>query len=157
MIDQHHAEEFLALPTIAVLGASDDARNFGRTVYVELRDHGRHVVAVHPTADTVAGDPCYPTLAAVPGTIDGVVVMVGADQATQVVRDAAALGIHHLWLFRGIGGHGAVSEEALEACRAAGIEVVAGACPLMFLTPVGWFHRAHRGVRRLRGAVGTAA
>jgi len=153
MIDQHRAEEFLALPTIAVLGASDDPKNFGRTIYVELRDKGRHAVAVHPSAGTVAGDPCYPTLAAVPVPIDGVVVMVGADQAAAAVREAAALGIRHVWLFRGIGGRGAVSDEALGACRAAGIDVVAGACPLMFLAPVGWAHRVHRGVRHLRHAV----
>lgn len=37
--------------------------------------------------------------------------------------------------------------------RSHGYDVVAGACPLMFLEPVGWFHRVHRAVRRANGAL----
>jgi hypothetical protein len=37
------------------------------------------------------------------------------------------------------------------------VAVVEGACPLMFLEPVGWFHRAHRGIRRIKGDFRTAA
>ena len=35
----------------------------------------------------------------------------------------------------------------------AGVDVVPGACPLMFLEPVGWFHRVHRAARRGRHAL----
>src|SRR3954471_9698322 len=75
MIEVQHAEAFLRLPRLAVVGASDDPPNFGRTIYRELRGAGRDVVAVHPTATTVDGDPCHPDLASVPGELDGVIVM----------------------------------------------------------------------------------
>jgi predicted CoA-binding protein len=147
------AEEFLSQHRIAVVGASDDPKNFGRTVLRELRQRGYDAVAVHPSATTVDGQPCFASLSDVPGVVDGVIVMVPADRAVTVIRDCAGLGIRHVWLFRGVGGSGADSEEARALCAAFGITVVAGACPLMFLQPVGWVHRLHRGAKRLRGSL----
>jgi predicted CoA-binding protein len=149
MITAEAVEEFLACGRIAVVGASDEKSNFGNTVYRALRDHGYEVVAVNPHAEQVAGDPCYADLGRVPGTPDGVVVMVGQASAAEVVRACAEHSIRRVWLFKGLGGPGAVSDDALRLCRDHGIDVVAGACPLMFLEPVGWFHRLHRGARRL--------
>jgi uncharacterized protein len=153
MIDPTVAQEFLAQRRLAVVGASDDPKSFGRTVYCALRDHDHDVVAVNPNCETVAGDPCYADLASVPGDIDGVVVMVHRDRAADVVRAAADRGIARVWLFKGLGGPGAVSDDALETCAVHGMEVVAGACPLMFLEPVGWFHRVHRAARRMNGSL----
>jgi uncharacterized protein len=149
VIDTAAVNEFLSGRRLAVIGASDDERNFGKTVYRSLRDHGYEVVAVNPTADAVAGERCYPDLGSVPGPLDGAIVMVNRALATEVVRACAEKGVRRVWLFKGLGGPGAVSQEAVQLCLDNGIDVVAGACPLMFLEPVGWFHRAHRGMRRL--------
>jgi len=155
MLDVRAIESFLASGRIAVVGASPDPKQFGNVVYRELRDHGHDVVAVHPRATEVAGDPCYAELVDVPGELDGVLVMVRGG-AADVVRAAVARGVPRVWLFRGL-GPGAVTAEALAACDEAGVELVAGACPLMFLEPVGGVHRLHRGVRRLRGALPRSA
>lgn len=152
-VDLGAVQRFLAQHRIAVVGASADRRNFGNTVYRAFRDHGYEVVAVNPAGVAVEGDVCHPDLDSVPGELDGAVVMVNRSVAAEVVRACARRGVTRVWLFKGVGGPGAVSEEALEACRAAGMDVVAGACPLMFLEPVGWFHRVHRTVRRSRGAL----
>lgn len=154
-VDTRAAEAFLGVGRLAVVGASDEKDSFGRTVYAALRDAGVPVVAVHATAETVAGDPCHPSLADVPGTVEGVVVMVAAPASVAVVREVAARGIPRIWLFRGV-GTGAASEEAVRVARELGLDVVPGACPLMFLAPVGGVHRFHRGIRRLRHQV-TAA
>ena len=61
---------FLSGRRIAVVGASDDPKNFGRTIYHELREHGYEPVAVHPSAVSVDGDACYPDIAAVPGVLE---------------------------------------------------------------------------------------
>jgi predicted CoA-binding protein len=153
VIDARAAEAFLELQYLAVVGASDDPHNFGRTICHELCERGHDVVAVHPDLHQVDGVPCYPTLADVPDPLDGVIVMVGPDRAADVVHEVAARGVSHVWLFRGIGAPGAVSDAALAACREHGFDVVPGACPLMFLQPPGWFHRTHRAIRRLRHAV----
>ncbi|WCO66553.1 CoA-binding protein [Iamia majanohamensis] len=144
---------FLAGHRLAVVGASDESSSFGRTIVEALADHGYDVVAVHPTSGPVAGQPCHRTLADVPGDLDGVVVMTSAEAATEVVRDCLDLGVDHVWLFKGLGGPGALSDDAVRLCREHDIDVVAGACPLMFLEPVGWFHKVHRAARHLRGDV----
>ena len=150
MIDERTAREFLALGRLAVVGASPDHRQFGNTVYRSLRDHGVDVVPVHRSAATVAGDAAFPDVESVPGTVDGVIVMVAADAALEVIRGCIRRGVGHVWLFQGLGGPGAVSDEALAECDRHGIEVVAGACPRMFLEPVGLVHRIHRTARRAR-------
>jgi predicted CoA-binding protein len=93
----------------------------------------------------------------VPGELDGVIEMVNTEAAVDVVRECAKLGIARLWLFKGIGGAGAVSDEPIELCRQHGINVIAGACPMMFLEPVGWFHRLHRSARRINGSLARSA
>src|SRR5262245_44684733 len=137
-------ESFLTHDSIAVVGASDDPKNFGRTVYTELRAHGYDVVPVNWAQCRVAGDRCYPDLASIPGHVQGVIVMVRAEHARAVVDECITLGIRRVWLFKGLGGEGAVSLDAIETAEANGIELVVGACPLMFLEPMGWPHRVHR-------------
>ena len=147
------AERFLQGHRLAVVGASDEPDNFGRTIVKELLGHGHEVVPVHPSATSVEGVAAAASLAEVEGALDGVVVMTGADAALEVVDQGAALGVPRVWLFRGIGSPGAASAEAIARCQEHGIEVVGGACPLMFLEPVGWAHRLHRSVRRHRGGL----
>jgi uncharacterized protein len=140
--------DFLAQRRIAVVGASDVKGNFARKVYRELRAHGYDVVPVNPSATSVDGDRCFPDLAWVPGEIDGVIVMVHHDVSASVVRACADRDIPRLWLFKGIGGAGAVSDEAVQIAREHGLSLVEGACPLMFLGSPSVFHRIHRFVRR---------
>ena len=156
MIDPAQVQDFLAGARIAVVGASDDPKSFARTICHELRKHGYDPVAVNPNASIVDGNPCYPDLASVPGELDGVVVMVHRDRAAGVIEACVARGVRRVWLFKGIGGGGAVSDRAVELCRAHGISVIAGACPLMFLEPVAGVHRLHRAVRRLNRSLARA-
>jgi uncharacterized protein len=157
MLTTTSATSFLAQPRITVVGASDEKDNFGGAIYRALKAHGHDVVAVNPKAERVDGDVCYPGLASVPGPLGGVLVVVKAADAVGIVRECLAFQVQHIWLFKGVGGPGAVSEEAIELCHAAGVDVVEGACPLMFLDPVGGVHRLHRGLRRLNGSLKKAS
>lgn len=147
------ATRFLDTGRLVLVGASDDRANFGRTVLQAIRESGRDIVPVNPAAETVGGEPCYASVEDVPGPVAGAIVMVGPDRSAEVVRACARAGIPRVWLFKGVGGPGAVSDDALRLCDELHLEVVAGACPLMFLEPVGWIHRAHRAARRATGAV----
>jgi uncharacterized protein len=157
MIDPAAVNEFLSHHRIAVVGASPNPRAFGNVVFRELRAHGYDAVAVNPHHDAVGDQPCYPDLASVPGEVDGVIVMVHRAKAADVVRACASLGVRRVWLFEGLGGAGAVSDAAVGLCRLHGIDVIPGACPLMFLEPVGWFHRIHRVARRANGTLAKAS
>ena len=157
MLDQATIDRFLAGEHLAVVGASDEKASFGRTVYQALRDHGYDVCAVHPTAATVCGDRAYPDLASVPHRLDGVVVMVGPERAPAVVRAAALAHVPMVWLFQGLGGPGAATPEAVHLAMDLGLEVIPGACPMMFLEPVGFVHKVHRAIRHANGSFRPAA
>jgi predicted CoA-binding protein len=156
MIDTAVVEDFFAQRRIAVVGVSDEKNSFARAVFCELRRRGYETFSVHPTVDTVDGEPCYPDLASVPRDveIDGVIVMVNRATSAAVVQQCIDRRIRRVWLFKGLGGSGSVSDEAVALCRDNGIAVIEGACPFMFLAPVGTFHRVHRAFRRLNGSVG---
>ena len=156
MIDPAQATAFLSAGRIAVVGASDEPKNFGRTIVQALTDHDIDAVAVHPKSASVAGRPCYADVQSVPGAIDGVIVMVTKSAALQVVQECTERGVSRVWLFKGA-GPGAVSDDAIRFCEEHGISVVAGACPLMFLEPVRGVHKMHRALRRANRSLAKAS
>jgi hypothetical protein len=149
MITIEQVQEFLSHKRIAVIGVSEHREKFGNVVFRELLAHGYDAIGVHPSAPTVGGVKCHADLASVPGDIDAAVVMVRPQASADVVRACLQRGIRRIWLFKGFGGPGANTDEALELCRANGVEVIDGACPLMFLEPAGGLHRVHRGLRKM--------
>ena len=157
MIDPADINDFLAGTRIAVVGASDSPKSFARTIYRELRQHGYDPVAVNPNASSVDGDICYPDLRTVPGELDGVLVMVNRDRTERVVNQCIERGVPKVWLFKGVGGASAVCERAVALCHTHGIRVIAGACPMMFLEPVGGVHRFHRTMRHLNHSLAKTA
>lgn len=157
VVDRAAVERFLACDRIALVGASADAKKFGNTVFRALRDHGHEVVPVNPRAAEVEGVPCVATVAELPDGVDAAMIMVLGNDAVAAVHACAARGIHHVWLFRGVGSPGAVSAASAAACRQHSLDAVVGACPLMFLEPVDTVHRMHLAVRRYNGAFAQVA
>ncbi len=125
------AEEFLAQQRIAVAGVSRDAHQPANLIYRRLRDTGHRVFAINPHATEVEGDVCYPSVAAVPEDLDGVVVVTTPEVAQETVEACAAAGVPRVWLHRGL-GPGSSSEEAVSFCHEHGIDVIPGGCPNMF-------------------------
>jgi predicted CoA-binding protein len=157
-VDTAAVERFLSGHRFAIVGASNASNNFGEAVYRRMKTCGYEVIAVHPTATDLDGDPCAKDLAAIEGDLDGVIVMVPASRSAEVVQQCIDRGVERIWLFKGIGSEGAISPEALGLATTHGLDLVPGACPMMFLEPVGWFHRLHRNARRHNGSlVATAA
>lgn len=143
-------EDFLGQERLAFVGVSHDPKAFSASVYRELRDHGYELFPVNPGAEEIEGDRCFVSVAALPVDIDGAIVMVAAERSAGVVKDCIDHGIPRIWLHQGV-GPSSVSEEAVALCREHGVEVVDGACPLMFTEPAAWFHRVHRLERKLIG------
>lgn len=134
---------FLRGKRFAVAGVSRQKGQPANAILEKLRKSGFDAVPVNPNAESIGGEPCYPSLSAVPGQVDGVVVAVPPAAAAGVVRDAASAGIRQIWFHRSFGA-GSVSDEAIEECRRLGIEPIVGGCPLMFCEPVDVFHRCFR-------------
>jgi predicted CoA-binding protein len=126
------AAQFLGCKRIAVTGVSRTPENHGaNVVYQRLRARGYEVFAVNPNAEQVEGDRCHPSVGAIPGGVDAVVIGTRPEHAERTMRDCAELGIRHVWLHRSL-GPGSVSAAATEFGRSRGITVIDGGCPLMY-------------------------
>ena len=126
-------DDFLAQKRIAVAGVSRQPGGMhgGNVVYKRLKERGYEVFAVNPNADTVEGDPCFRSLASIPGGVDAVVIATTPAVAPSVAQECEALGITRVWMHRSMGA-GSVSAEAHAFCREHGIASIAGGCPLMY-------------------------
>jgi uncharacterized protein len=144
--------DFLGGRRIAVAGVSRGAGSAANPVYRKLRDSGYEVFAVNPNASQVEGVACYPDLASIPGSVDGVVVATHPDVSAAVVRQAAERKIPRVWLHRSF-GQGSVSAAAIQECQKSGIACVIGGCPLMYREPVDIGHRCFRTVLGWLGRV----
>ena len=137
------AGEFLAQKRIAVAGVSRDEKQAANAIYRRLRKEGYEVVPVNPKAEEVEGDRCWPSVAAIPERPDAVLIATHPDAAAAVARDCVDAGVPRVWMHRSF-GTGSVSDDATAICRDAGIAVLDGGCPMMFLEPVDVAHRCFR-------------
>lgn len=144
------AQEFLAQKRIAVAGVSRSGDTAANAIYKKLRDSGYEVFPVNPNAAEVEGDRCYPTLAAIPGGVEAVVIATHPNVTEQVVRECATLGIKRLWMHRSF-GQGSVDDEAVRLCAELGLSVIPGSCPLMFCEPVDMGHKCLRWFLQVSG------
>ena len=140
--------QFVADKKIAVVGVSATGKGFGSFAYSELKKKGYRVMAVHPTASAVNGDPCWPNLASLPEPVERALVVVKPEAAEAVLREAADAGVRRVWLQQG-----AESPAALRVGEELGLEVVHGQCILMFADPVGPLHGVHRWIWKLIGKI----
>lgn len=143
--------EFLALKRIAVVGVSRNPRETSYALWQELRQRRYDAVPVNPSTTELDGKPCYPAVGDIVPPVDGALIVTTAAVAEQVIEECAAAGIHHVWLYGGLGG-GASSPAAIAAAQRHGLDVVAGLCPFMFLPGTPVFHRIHGMGKKLTGS-----
>jgi acetyltransferase len=125
----------LAPRSIAVIGASDQPGNLGGSAVRFLRKFGYPgaIWPVNPRRETVAGLPCFPKPATLPGAADLAIIAIGADAIVDMVRECAAAGITSgiVWAggFAETGAEGARRQQALvDVCRETGFRVCGPNC-----------------------------
>lgn len=115
------------MPSVAVVGASDDPAKYAHQAVVRFAALGYTVWPVHPSGASVAGKRCYTGLPTLPGKPDVVSMYVspriGAGLAAQIAAVKPQLVILN---------PGADGEPVLSALRALGLKVVE-ACSLVLL------------------------
>ena len=117
----------LAPGSIAVVGASERPGNLGGDTVrrlVKFRFPGQ-VFPVNRSGGTVAGLPCYPSLAELPQAPDLAILAIPADGLLDAIRECAAAGVRHGIAYAGglaeAGGEGIERQRALVAlCRETG-------------------------------------
>ena len=139
-------EDFFAQPVLAVAGASRDSKKFGNAAYRDLKAKGYKVLAVNPSTTTVEGDPCYPSLSALPEKVGGVVIVTPPATSEKLVQEAAQVGISRVWLQQG-----AENAAAIKICEQEGIKVIHHECIMMYQPNPAFFHTFHRFFKELVG------
>ena len=110
----------------AVVGASTSPAKWGHRIYQALKASGYRVYPVNPRARQIAGDPCYPSVAALPEKPGVVNVVVPPKIGLTVADEVAAAGIERIWF-----QPGAESAENVAHARRLGLKTVADACALV--------------------------
>jgi acetate---CoA ligase (ADP-forming) len=126
---------FFEPQTVAVIGANRVRGRIGSEILHNLRATGftGTLLAVHPEAETIDGIRAYPTVTAIPGTVDVAVIAVPAAHVASVLDDCIAKGVKAVVVisagFAETGGPGKILETALlEKIRSAGIRMIGPNC-----------------------------
>ncbi len=85
-------------PLVAVVGATDAPGKYGGIIYRDLKRKGYRVVGIHPSRDTVDGDPAYRSLAMLEEEPDIVNVVVPPSRTLAVLDEVAALHDPVVWI-----------------------------------------------------------
>ncbi|GAC1537320.1 MAG: acetate--CoA ligase family protein [Acidimicrobiales bacterium] len=101
--------------------------------YLRAQGYAGDIFPVNPGYTELDGRPCYPSLAALPGPVDLVLIMVPAVAAPDVVRQAGAIGATAAVVFASgfaeTGPEGAALQEELRAAaRDSGVRVLGPNC-----------------------------
>ncbi len=109
--------------TIAVVGLSSNPARPSYRVARYMQQQGKVVIPVNPRETDVLGERAYPSLSAVPGSIDLVNVFRRSEEAGAVVDEAIRIQAKAVWLQEGV-----VDEAAALRARQAGLQVVMDRC-----------------------------
>lgn len=127
--DDSDLEAFLRGGPYAVVGASSNRSKYGNMVLRAYQQNNKIVYPINPRAETIEGLPAYPDLASLPEVPYGLSIVTPPAITEQIVRQALALRIKHVWM-----QPGAESASAVALARQNGVNVVAyGPCVLVVL------------------------
>ena len=138
-------DPFFRPSSIAVVGASRHRGTIGWQILENLLRHGYRgvVYPVNPHARAVHSIPAWPSVTAIPDSVDLAVIVVPKERVLEVVEECGAKGVHALVVisagFRETGGEGAVREARLvERVRHHGMRLVGPNCMGVLNTDPEW-------------------
>ena len=109
--------------TIAVVGLSPDPFRPSYGVAGYLQRAGYRIVPVNPNYSEVLGEESYPSLSAIPFSVDIADIFRRADALPEVVEDAVGASVNRMWFQIGV-----VNDPAIRRALDAGIQVVVDRC-----------------------------
>ena len=120
---------FLSSEKFGVAGASADRSKFGNKVLRCYQQNGKSAIPINPKEKSIEGAACVSSVAELPPEVKSLSVITPPAITESVVRDAITAGINNIWM-----QPGAASNNAVELCKSAGINVIAdGSCVLVVL------------------------
>lgn len=136
---------FLDNKKLAIVGASPNKDNFGRSLMTELVKKEYLVIPVNPKYEEIEGVKSVPTVKELPEEIENVILATPPGLTNEIAEQCTGTHVKRIWMIRGV-GKGSYTEEAHRLLADNGIEVVYGFCPLMFMGE--GFHKFHFWLRQ---------
>ena len=109
--------------TIAVVGASPNPSRPSHSISLYLMNHGYHIIPVNPGQEMLFGVKCYPSISAIPESVDIVDIFRRSDQVGPIVDESIAKSVGFIWMQDGV-----IDQLAKERAEAAGIPVEMNNC-----------------------------
>jgi len=109
--------------TIAMVGLSSKPDRASYMVASYLKEQGYRIIPVNPTEKEVLGEPCYPDLASIPGSVDVVDIFRRSEEVPAIMEEAIKIGAKAVWMQEGV-----INEKAAARAREAGLLVVMDKC-----------------------------
>jgi len=103
--NKDNMETFFTPKSVALVGASSTKGKIGNSILDSLVNYNfkGKVYPINPKADKIFGQKCYPSVSAIPGKVDLVVVSVDLSVTPPVLEDCAKKGVHSVVIVSGGG------------------------------------------------------
>lgn len=138
-------EQFWTQQSYAFVGDSAK-KTFPRLSYGEAKKLGKTVFAIDAPTPDVEGDRTFADFATLPQKVDAAVLEVPRADARKWVELAAAAGIRSLWFHMNRD-----TPEALALAKERNIEVLTGACAVMYVKKGPSYHSIHKWIAKATG------
>ena len=122
-------DTFMAAEVFGVVGASSKPHKYGNKVLRCYQQNQHSVVPVNPVEERIEGLTCIASVSDLPDNVSSISIITPPKVTEQVIEQAIVKGVKNVWM-----QPGAESAQAIAACEAAGINVIAdGSCVLVVL------------------------
>lgn len=108
---------------IAMVGLSSNPFRPSHFAAIYMLAEGYTVIPVNPREQQILGQPCYPSLSAIPEPVEIVDIFREPNAVPGIVDEAITVGAMVIWMQLGV-----IHLEAAQRAREAGLEVIMDAC-----------------------------
>lgn len=138
-------QQFWQSSSFAFVGNSAK-KGFPRLSYGKTKALGKKVFAVDPSLSEIESDRAYPDFGELPEKVEAAVIEVPREETAEWVKRAADAGVERIWIH----AH-RDTPEAVALGKERGLELLTGACAVMYVNRAPSVHSIHKLIAKLTG------
>jgi predicted CoA-binding protein len=141
-------DSFLEKKKLAVAGVSRNEKKFGHVIFKELSKKGYEVLPINPNSDSIGNTPCYPDVESLPKDVDSILIATPKFNTDEILRSSINRGIKNIWVQQASN-----TKDTLSIAKEYDVEIIHDKCIFMFTEPIQGFHKFHRTINHIFGAL----
>jgi uncharacterized protein len=147
-VTKQQITNFLEGKRLAIAGVSRDPKKFGYLVFKDLTKNGFTVLPINPKSELIDGIKCFKSVSELPKDVESLLIMTPKHMTDDTLREAISRGIKNIWVQQM-----SETKDTLKIAEEYQKEIIFGKCIYMFAEPVPGFHKFHRTLVKLFGAL----